>query len=164
MSKFSKAFGASYDKNKLSILTRTFELGNHTFKVRVPSVGELERIYNYSSNPDMEKVEQAYQNIIYQETTNDAGEKVVVLDMRKDEVEGDVVIEGRSMREAAKNKIVLQYRITEYFKLLVPEHNESLDDLQYEDIEAEFPLAIQLQFVDRINEVISPEYKEARTK
>jgi hypothetical protein len=68
------------------------------------------------------------------------------------------------MREAAKNKVVMQYRITEYFKLLVPENDATLDNLEYEDIEAEFPLAIQLEFIDKINEVISPEYKEAREK
>ena len=153
MSKFSKAFGASYEKNKISIISRSFELGNHTFKVRVPSVGELEAIYNYANNPDADKVEAVY--------------KAMTVNLKADEVEqkdNDTLVDGRSMREAAKNKVVMQFRITEYFKLLVPENGESLEDLQYEDIEAEFPLAIQLQFIDKINEVISPEYKEARGK
>lgn len=154
MSKFSEAFGKSYDKNKLSIISRTFELGNHKFKVRVPNVGELERIYNYASNPDLEKVEKAYQFLFGQGIT---GDNVVYTD-------DDVLVDGRSMREAAKNKVVMQFRITEYFKLLVPENDASLENLEYEDIEAEFPLAIQLEFIDKINEVISPEYKEAREK
>lgn len=164
MSKFSKAFGAKYDKDRLSILTRTFQLGEHTFKVRVPSVGELERIYNYSKNPNQELVEKTYQAMIYQEGLNDEGQKVILVDFRKEEKDGDVVIEGRSLKEAAANKVVLQYRITEYFKFLIPETEETLEDLEYADIEAEFPLAIQLQFIDKINEVISPEYKEARGK
>lgn len=153
MSKFAKAFGDRYEKNKLSILTRTFELGNHTFKVRVPSVGELEAIYNYANNPDADKVEAVY--------------KAMTVNLKADEVEqkdNDTLVDGRSMREAAKNKVVFEYRVTQYFKLLIPETNESLDDLTYEDIDAEFPLSIQMQFIDRISEVISPEYKEARGK
>lgn len=153
MSKFSKAFGAGYEKNKLSIISRSFVLGNHTFKVRVPSTGELERIFNYANNPDQKKIDEAY-NALIQNISGDNVEKT----------EDDTIIEGRSLREAAKNKVVMQYRITEYFKLLVADENDALADLEYEDIETEFPLAIQLQFVDKINEVISPDYKEARAK
>jgi len=36
MSKLGSALGKKYEEHKLSILTRTFELGEHTFKVRVP--------------------------------------------------------------------------------------------------------------------------------
>ena len=57
MSKLASALGKKYEENRLSVLTRKFELGEHTFKVRVPSVGELERIYNYSKNPNQEWVE-----------------------------------------------------------------------------------------------------------
>lgn len=153
MSKFAKAFGDKYEKNKLSIVTRTFELGNHTFKVRVPSVGELEAIYKYADNPDTNKIEAVYQEM----TVNLKGDEV-------EKTDDDVLVAGRSMREAAKNKVVFEYRVTEYFKLLIPETYETLDDLTYEDIDAEFPLSIQMQFIDRISEVISPEYKEARGK
>jgi hypothetical protein len=149
MSKLSKALGEKYEENRLSVLTRQFELGDHTFKVRVPSVLEIEAIYNYADNANKERVELEYKNII-------AG-------FEKDEVNGDVVIEGRSMRETAKNKEVLKYRIIEYFKFIIPETG-SLDDLTYEDIEAEFPLAVQLTIVEKINEVISPDYRDARLK
>ena len=77
--------------------------------------------------------------------------------------DNDIIVDGRSMREAAKNKHVLQYRIVEYIKLLIPETG-SLDDLNYEDVESEFPLAVQLTLVDKINEVIAPDYKEVRSK
>lgn len=150
MSKFSKAFGEQYEANKLSILTRKFELGNHVFKVRIPSVGELEAIFHYSSHPDESLVEKEYQEF--------------TKDLKEHEKDNDVVLDGRSMREAAKNKVVLQHRITEYFKFLIPDTGASLEDLEYTDIEAEFPLAVQLQFIEKINEVISPEYKEARGK
>lgn len=150
MSKLGKALGAKYEQNKLSILTRTFQLGDHTFKVRVPSVGEIEAIYEYFKNPDDAKIEIAYQSLIK--------------NFKDIEVDGDVIIEGRSMREAAKNKSIIEYRITEYFKFLIPEDGQSLSDLEYSDIDSEFPFSIQMQFIDKINEVISPEYKEAREK
>jgi hypothetical protein len=68
------------------------------------------------------------------------------------------------MKETATNKHVLQYRITAYIKFLIGENGETIDQITYEDIEAEFPLAIQLTLIEKINEVISPEYKEVRSK
>ena len=156
MSKLGSALGTKYEENRLSILTRTFELGNHTFKVRIPAVNEIEAIYNYFKTPDEVKVEEAYQLMIkdLQGITTEEGVEVT---------DNDIIVDGRSMREAAKNKHVLQYRIVEYIKLLIPETG-SLDDLNYEDVESEFPLAVQLTLVDKINEVIAPDYKEVRSK
>ena len=155
MSKIASALGKKYEENRLSVLTRKFELGEHTFKVRIPSVQEIEAIYNYFKSPDEAKVEAVYQDMVKD-----------LKDIEHENIEkkdNDIVIEGRSMREAAKNKHVLQYRITEYIKFLVPETG-SLEDLTYADVEAEFPLAIQLTLVDKINEVIAPDYKEIRSK
>lgn len=149
MSKLREALGKKYEENRLSVLTRKFELGDHTFKVRIPNVAELEAIYNYANNPNEEKIEKEYQNLISE--------------FKNKEIDGDVVIEGRSMREAAKNKHVLQHRIVEYFKFIIPEVG-SLDDLTYEDIESEFPFAVQLTLIEKINEVISPDYKDTRSK
>jgi hypothetical protein len=77
--------------------------------------------------------------------------------------DNDILVDGRSMREAAKNKAITEARITEFFKLLVPElDGASLDDLTYKDIEDEFPMSVQLQIVEKIGEAISPTYKESR--
>ena len=156
MSKLASALGKKYEENRLSVLTRKFELGEHIFKVRIPSVQEIEAIYNYFKNPNDVEVEKAYQEMIKFIDLKDVQEGVEIKD-------NDIVIEGRSMREAAKNKHVLQYRITEYIKFLVPETG-SLESLTYADVEAEFPLAIQLTLVDKINEVIAPDYKEIKSK
>lgn len=156
MSKLGSALGKKYEENRLSILTRTFELGNHTFKVRIPSVNEIETIYNYFKNPDEAKVEEVYQEIIKNLPNIENAEGVEIKD-------NDVIVEGRSLRETAKNKQTLQHRIVEYIKFLIPETG-SLEDLTYADVEAEFPLAVQLSLVEKINEVISPEYKEVRSK
>ena len=154
MSKLGSALGKKYEENRLAILTRTFELGGHTFKVKVPSVQEIEAIYNYYKNPNEEEVEKAYQ-LLVKDLKNVEG---IV------EKDNDIVIEERSMRETARNKHILQYRITEYIKFLVGENGETLNHITYEDVETEFPLAIQLTLVEKINEVISPEYKEVRLK
>jgi hypothetical protein len=57
--------------------------------------------------------------------------------------------------------MTMENRIVEYVKLLVAE-NGSLEDITYKDIEAEFPMAIQLELVSKITEVIQPGYKDAR--
>jgi hypothetical protein len=154
MSKLGSALGKKYEENRLAVLTRSFELGGHTFKVKVPSVSEIEAIYNYAKNPDLEAIEKAYQTLTE--------------DIRKvegiEEKNNDIIIDGRSMKETAANKHILQYRITAYIKFLIGENGETIDQITYEDIEAEFPLAIQLTLIEKINEVISPEYKEVRSK
>ena len=159
MSKLASALGSKYEANRVSVMTRQFEMGNHTFKVRVPSVAEIEKIYDYFKNPNQDDVQKNYDEMTKAlvELKDSADETVQYL-------ENDIVIDGRSMMEAAKNKTVLQYRITEYIKFLIPETGETLDDLEYKDVEEEFPLPIQLKLVDKINEVIAPDYKEIREK
>jgi len=159
MSKLGSALGKKYEDNKLSILTRTFELGNHTFKVRVPSVQEIESIYEYFKNPDEKEIEE-----IYQELSKDL---IKFKDEANNSVEfkdNDIIVDGRSIREAAKNKSTIQHRIVEYIKFLIPEDGQTLEGIEYKDVEAEFPLAIQLTLVDKINEVIAPDYKDTRLK
>jgi len=156
MSKLGSALGKKYEENRLSVLTRSFELGDHTFKVRVPSVSEIEAIYNYFKNPNEEKVEIEYQKMLKEFDGLKEKEGVEIKD-------NDMVIDGRSMRETAKNKHILQHRIVEYIKFLIPEAG-SLEDINYEDVEAEFPLSVQMTLVEKINEVISPDYKDIKSK
>jgi hypothetical protein len=159
MSKLGSALGKKYEENKISILTRTFELGDHTFKVRVPSVKEIESIYDYFKNPNEQHVEEIYQDLTkdLMKFKDQAGDNVEFKD-------DDIIVDGRSIREAAKNKATIQHRIVEYIKLLIPEDGQSLNEIEYKDVEDEFPLAIQLTLVDKINEVIAPDYKETRSK
>ena len=156
MSKLGSALGKKYEENRLSVLTRSFELGDHTFKVRVPSVSEIEAIYNYFKTPNEEKVEIEYQKMLKEFDGLKEKEGIEIKD-------NDMVIDGRSMRETAKNKHILQHRIVEYIKFLIPESG-SLEDINYEDVEAEFPLSVQMTLVEKINEVISPEYKDIKSK
>ena len=158
MTKFSSAFGDKYQTNRKNLLIRSFELGGHTFKVRIPLVAESDAIYKKVSEPDEETVEKVYQEITkpLRQFENNQTEEFKFTD-------GDILVDGRSMREAAKNKAITEARITEFFKLLVPEmEGVTLEDLTYADIEEEFPISVQMQIVEKIGEVISPTYREAR--
>jgi len=158
MTKFSSAFGDKYQANKKNLLTRSFELGGHTFKVRIPLVAESELIYKKVSEPNEETVEQTYIEITkpLRQFENNQTEEFKFVD-------NDILVDGRSMREAAKNKAITEARITEFFKMLVPElEGASLEDLTYADIQDEFPISVQMMIVEKIGEVISPTYKESR--
>jgi hypothetical protein len=158
MTKFSSAFGDKYQTNRKNLLIRSFELGGHTFKVRIPLVAESDAIYKKVSEPDEETVEKVYQEITkpLRQFENNQTEEFKFTD-------NDILVDGRSMREAAKNKAITEARITEFFKLLVPEmEGVTLEDLTYADIEEEFPISVQMQIVEKIGEVISPTYREAR--
>ena len=160
MSKLSATLGEKYQSKRSAIFTRTFELGGHTFKVHIPSIAEADAIYQKVMNPPDEVIDALYAKMVEPLLTfKDSASP-------EDEVEyldNDVVVKGRSMREAAKNKAMTEAKITEYIKLLVPENPENtMDDITYADVEAEFPLPIQLSLVEKIAEVISPSYKESR--
>jgi hypothetical protein len=158
MTKFSSAFGDKYQTNRKNLLIRSFELGGHTFKVRIPLVAESDAIYKKVSEPNEETIEKVYQEITkpLRQFENNQTEEFQFTD-------SDILVDGRSMREAAKNKAITEARITEFFKLLVPEmEGVTLEDLTYADIEEEFPIAVQMQIVEKIGEVISPTYREAR--
>jgi len=51
MTKLSSILGEKYQSKRTTIFTRSFELGGHTFKVRIPFVAEADEIYQKISNP-----------------------------------------------------------------------------------------------------------------
>jgi len=156
MTKVADRLGGKYRQAQASIRTKSFELGGHTFKARIPLVAESDEIFKRVANPPSLDVDQAFEFMTAPLRQFPDAESLVITD-------DDVTVEGRSMREAAKMRVAMEIRITEMIKLLVPESPEhSLDDLTYKDIEDEFPLSVQLALVEKISEVISPTYKESR--
>ena len=160
MTRFAQAFGKQYEDNKQKIFTRKFELGGHTFKVRVPYVHESENIYKMIQEPTAELINETFKSIaeplLRFKDQPDAEATFTFID-------DDILVNGRSLRDTAKTKVQTETKITEFFKLLVPENPEnSLADLTYEEIEAEFPLSVQLQMMEKISEAISPTYKETK--
>jgi hypothetical protein len=153
--KLSSAFGQSFDVNKLR--TRSFVLNGHTFKVRVPLAVELEQMFERINEPDAAKVEEVYKDL--SKPFADADSAIV------ERTDNDIVVSGRSLREAARAKAVTEARILEMFKLLVPEEEGfDMSSISYDMVQEAFPFAIQLEMMEVITKTISPDYKEQRGK
>lgn len=148
MSKLTAAFGDSQ-----SLRIKTFILGDHEFKVRVPLSKEMEEIQDRITKLDDAKVKERYEKMAapFKEKTIDG---VVVSD-------DDVVVDGRSIMDMVKTVYAVENKILEYIKLLVPA-NGSLDDITYDEIEAEWPTQVQMEILEKISEAIQPGYKDAR--
>jgi ABC-type antimicrobial peptide transport system permease subunit len=156
MSKLGSLLGKEYEDHKQSILTRTLKFNDATFKIVIPSVARIEAIYNYRNSPNLEKIETIYQQL--------KANLVIKPEDKVEEKENDIVVNGRSIRESALNTHLTQYQILEYFKFIVPQEGQDINTLTYEDINTEIPLQIQIEFMNKINEVLSPDYKEISLK
>ena len=153
MTRLSSALGTGAE-----FRIKKFELGGHAFRVRVPLVSESDAMHSRIIKPDSAAIDR-----IYADLTKSLDEFKTLKNEELVFTENDVVVSGRSMREAATNKAMMEARITEMIRLLQPENPENkLDDITYAEIELEWPLSVQLALVEKINEVISPGYKENR--
>lgn len=153
MTRLSSALGTGAE-----FRIKKFELGNHSFRVRVPLVSESDAIHSRIIKPDSAAIDK-----IYADLTKSLDEFKTLKNEDLVFTENDVVVSGRSMREAATNKAMMEARIVEMIRLLQPENPaNTLDDITYAEIELEWPLSVQLALVEKINEVISPGYKENR--
>ena len=153
MTRLSSALGTGAE-----FRIKKFDLGGHAFRVRVPLVSESDAMHSRIIKPDSAAIDK-----IYAELTKSLDEFKTLKNEELVFTENDVVVSGRSMREAATNKAMMEARITEMIRLLQPENPaNTLDDITYAEIELEWPLSVQLALVEKINEVISPGYKENR--
>ena len=160
MNRLEQAFGQSFVDAKQEIRTRQFELGGHIFKVKIPLTVEYEAMQKRLATPDAGAVESRYTEVTRDLiATRLEGSESVGLEFKED----DILVHGKSMREAATNHVLLENRVTELFRLLVPQERDfDMSTIDYQMIDELFPLAIQLQVMEKISEVIAPGYKEAR--
>jgi hypothetical protein len=153
MTRLSSALGTSAE-----FRIKKFELGSHAFRVRVPLVSESDAMHSRIIKPDSAAIDK-----IYAELTKSLDEFKTLKNEELVFTENDVVVSGRSMREAATNKAMMEARITEMVRLLqTDDAANNLDDITYAEIELEWPLSVQLALVEKISEVINPGYKEIR--
>lgn len=152
MSRIQSAFGDSYQKAHLR--TKTFELGGHVFKVRIPLTKEMEQIEEAIEKINPEDLQARYEKMSASFRTGTVIEGVEI-------TEDDVIIEGRSTKDLVKKIIMMENRMVQFIRLLVPEVG-TLDDITYEDIDAEWPMAVQLEMIAKITESIQPGYKDSR--
>ena len=157
--KLEQAFGKKFDKNAVRV--KTFEYNNHTFKVKIPLTSEYETIIEAANTPNDELLEKYYAEIVKPFIEN--REK-----LEKDGVEftdNDVIVDQKSMREAAKNKTLIEQRILAMIKLLVPEEKDfDMNTVTYEMVEELFPFSVQLELIDLIANTITPSYKDQKGK
>jgi len=151
MTRLSSAFGDKYQSQALR--TKTFELGGHTFKVRVPLSKEMEEIQERILKVDEVEAKNRFDKM----TSTFRGNPIEGVVISED----DVVVDGRSTKELVSTILNVETRIVEYIKLLIPE-NGNFDGLTYEEVEAEWPMSVQLELLKCISEAIQPGYKDAR--
>ena len=128
----------------------------------MPLTAEYEAIFENVKNVDDEKVKK-----YYQELTQEFAKNKDKLDPELGVVfkDGDIEIQGRSMKETAKNKAITENRIVAMIRLLVPEEEGfDMGSVTYEMVEELFPFSVQLELIDLIAETISPNYKDTKGK
>jgi hypothetical protein len=160
MTNLSKAFGKKFDADSIRI--RSFEFNNHTFKVKVPLTAEFESIME-----EVQKVDEAKVNKYYEELGKTFVDQKENLDPSLGVVfeDNDIKVQGRSLKETAKNKAITENRILAMFKFLVPEEKDfNMSTITYDMVEELFPFSVQLEMVELIANVISPNYKDAKGK
>jgi len=160
MTQLSQAFGKKFDKDTVRI--KSFEYGGHTFKVKLPLTSEYDAIIQQANVPNEELLEKYYSNL-----SKDFLEKKEEFSTNKsvEFLDNDILVEKKSLREAAKNKVLTEQRILALIKLLVPEEKDFvMDSITYEMVEELFPFSVQLEIIDLISDSISPNYKDQRGK
>ena len=152
MTRLAAAFAGNYTAD--SLRTKTFELAGHTFKVRVPLTKEMEEIQSRIDKIDQADAQARFEKMTASFKDSIAIDGVVVSD-------DDVVVEGRSTRELVKSIMQMENRTVEYIKLLIPDVGD-FNNLTYADIDAEWPLQVQLEVLSKISEAIQTGYKDSR--
>jgi len=147
MTKLSALIGDS-----AAIRTRTFQIGGVDFRVKVPLSAEIDAMNNRINMVSKEEVEARFEK-----SKKDFTESETVKF-----TEDDVLLEDRSLREISETAIKAERRILEFVKLIVPQGGGTMDDLTYDDIEAEWPFAIQLEILNKIVEAIQPGFESQR--
>lgn len=153
MSKLASAFGKKYESAVAQIRTKTFSIGGHEFKVRVPLTAEMSALQERIAKVDEAKLQAKFEEMTKElRNAPPAGVEVT---------ENDVIIEGKSTRELANAVLMMESRVVEYIRLLIPV-NGTLDDITYAEIEEEWPLSVQMEIVEKVSEAIQPGYKDTR--
>lgn len=133
-----------------NLRVKTFELGGHKFKVRIPLSKQMDEINERTEKIDPAKYKERFDRV----TAGLTGEGV-------EKTEDDVIVDGRSTKALVESAMRFENRMVEFVRLLVPEQG-TLDDITYDDIESEWPLATQLEVISAIGEAIQPSFGEAR--
>jgi 6-pyruvoyl-tetrahydropterin synthase len=162
MNTLSKAFGKKFEENKDLVRIRSFDFGGHTFKVKVPLTSEYEAMMLKVNEVNEEKVTKYYSKLAksFIENKDDLDPKLGVIFK-----ENDIEVQGRSLMNTAKTKLITENQITAMVQMLVPEEKGfDMTTITYEMVEELFPFSVQMELLQKISEVVAPNYKETKGK
>ena len=140
--------------NPTEIKTRSFEYHNQVFRVRIPTIGEIEQFENDLKDLAEDKV--AIDALYEKRRSQFKEDEDTVL---KDD---EVWVKGRALRDIVKSEYIGRLRITWLFNLFEKKNDDGLGPLTYEDIASELPMQIQTELVDLIGRVMAPELEEVK--
>jgi hypothetical protein len=153
----------------LPIRKITVDLGEIKFdlRLRVPLKKQMEEINARILTPTPEKVEEIYQRLAspMRNTLAEGGEEFLkALNDRKQTIvvtDDDLIVDGTSVRQLAQLQAMDETKVEEYFRLLMSETNESINET-FEQITAEFPEFVVKEIVAAIQGAIAPDYKSVK--
>ena len=142
--------------NSDNIRIRDFTIAGQKLRVRIPLSSEMDAINERVKNVNFDDQFKKLSEPLLEKKEMLEGDEIKFSD-------DDIILNDRSIKEMAKTSAQTNARIVELFKLFVPvAEGANMDDLTYEEIEAEFPFSTQIEIAKKISEVISPGYEETR--
>ena len=120
--------------NSDNIRIREFTMAGQKLRVRVPLASE------------MEAITKAVDDVEWQGKFEDLKKSFAAdPDAKLEQVEDDVTVNGKSIKELAIMSTKTEERIVQMVRLLVPaEDGFDMSQISYADIEAEFPFSVQI--------------------
>jgi len=154
---------------EINVRKVSVDLGEVKFdiRVRVPLKKQMEELNARVLAPAQEMVDAIYESLSapMRATLQEGGEEFLkALNERKQTIvvtDNDLVIDGTSIRQIAQLQAMEQSKVEEYFRLLVSETGEPVNET-YDQITAEFPEFVVKEIVTAIQEAIAPDYKTTK--
>ena len=145
---------AALNINAVEIKTRAFEYHGQQFRVRIPTLGEIE---SFESDLKVQSEDKAKLEELYQKRKDQFKEDQDVV-IKDDEV----WVKERPLRDIVKAEYIGRIRITWLFNLLETKVDDGLGALTYEDISEELPMSVQTDIIELISKAMSPELEEVK--
>jgi hypothetical protein len=145
-------FGSAFQRQKYADI----DFAGHPLKVYLPTRKEILELEGKIKNPPDALLEQEYTKLV------DTFEKIYKINQsiaveRKDD---DIVVDGRSLKQAARFKAQDIMREIALINLVGFEEGQELFALSYEDISESFSSAQIKHLTDLIEKAVNPDYEE----
>lgn len=145
-------FGSAFQRQKYADI----DFAGHPLKVYLPTRKEMLELEGKIKNPPDDLLEQEYTKLV------DTFEKLYKINktVEVDRKDDDIVVEGRSLKEASRFKAQEIMREIALINLVGFEKGQELFALSYEDISESFSPAQIKHLTDLIEKAVNPDYKE----